>query len=92
MRQLFGEWWFFLGEIIIFCGVSRFAFWKTYRFFGKIGVCERDSSGTTEAGAAREGDGADSPTRGAERAEAARPNSFAAKIFIKKIKLFLIIN
>jgi hypothetical protein len=41
---------------------------------------ERDSSGTTEAGAAREGDGADSPTRGGNApevrsAEAARPNS-----------------
>ena len=47
---------------------------------------ERDSSGTTEAheGDAhlwcapemREGDGADSPTRGSEAAEAARPNCF----------------
>ena len=29
---------------------------------------ERDSSGTTEAGAAREGDGADSPTRATKKA------------------------
>jgi hypothetical protein len=31
-------------------------------------VCERDSSGTTVAGKAREGDGADSPTQAAQRA------------------------
>jgi len=31
--------------------------------FGHSRFCERDSSGTTEAGAAREGDGAHSPTR-----------------------------
>jgi hypothetical protein len=36
--------------------------------------CERDSSGTTEAGNAREGDGADSPTQAAVGGEAARPN------------------
>jgi hypothetical protein len=36
--------------------------------------CERDSSGTTEAHKVREGDGAHSPTRGSEAAEAARPN------------------
>jgi len=33
---------------------------------------ERDSSGTTVAGNAREGDGADSPTRGATRAPEVR--------------------
>ena len=32
---------------------------------------ERDSSGTTEAGAAREGDGADSPTRATKKAATA---------------------
>ena len=101
MRQLFGEWRLFLGEIIFFCRASRFAFSKICRFLGKIGVCERDSSGTTrdqrervmERIARRE---ADKRTSGARQsAEAARPNSFvglAAKIFIKKIKLFLIIN
>jgi hypothetical protein len=42
-----------------------------------VGVlCERDSSGTTERmtrSGRREGDGADSPTRGHEVPEAARP-------------------
>ncbi len=43
-------------------------------FLGNAGVfCERDSSGTTVAGAAREGDGADSPTRASVAREAARP-------------------
>ena len=40
--------------------------------------CERDSSGTTVAqnceAVKREGDGANSPTRGGNAAEAARPN------------------
>jgi hypothetical protein len=55
-------------------------------FSAKIGLSERDSSGTTEAGErseAREGDGADSPTRGeggkADQAEAARPNFLCLK-------------
>jgi hypothetical protein len=39
---------------------------SAYEYDGK--VSERDSSGTTVAGETREGDGADSPTRGARSA------------------------
>jgi hypothetical protein len=57
------------------------------RLDARSSECERDSSGTTEAGETREGDGADSPTRasnslcaplvrGLLRSEAARPKHY----------------
>jgi hypothetical protein len=46
----------------------------------KCAHCERDSSGTTEAGKAREGDGADSPTR-AKRSGSPKSFSFFLKFF-----------
>jgi hypothetical protein len=49
--------------------IFYFIFHILYFILGGEAARERDSSGTTAEG----GDGADSPTRGAERAEAARP-------------------